>query len=225
MNGATAEAYSLVSVNAGRVRISDFKGKQAVSGIFKSPVRHPVEIGPAGVSGDEVADQVNHAGPDKAVCAYSLVHYPFWEQVLGRSIGYGAFGENFTVDALLETDVAIGDVFRVGTAEVQISQPRIPCWKLAMKWESDRLPEMAAKSGKTGFYLRVLKPGTVRAGDRLTRISRHPAGITVDEANRVMHRDKDDREGIRTLLALDGVLAASWIGMLEKRLAKLKRGE
>ncbi len=213
----------LVSVNVGQKRVSAFKGKEAVSGIFKTSVRDGVEIGPQGVAGDEVADLVNHGGPDKAVCVYSRVHYPHWESVLGQNMGYGAFGENFTVDRIREEDVCIGDEFEAGQVRVQISQPRVPCWKLAMKWGLDRLPELAAKSGKTGFYFRVLEPGIVRAGDVLKRVSRHEAGITVAEANRVMHRDKDDAAGIRALLDLRGVLADSWVAPLEKRLAKLQK--
>ncbi|WP_276351352.1 MOSC domain-containing protein [Cohnella caldifontis] len=222
MDGEIVKEFSLVSVNAGRVRNSDYRGREAVSGIFKNPVADAVVVRPSGVSGDEVADLVNHGGPDKAVCVYSLVHYPHWERVLGRPLGYGAFGENFSVDGLMEEEVHIGDVFRVGTAAVQISQPRIPCWKLAMKWGLDTLPELAAKSGKTGFYLRVLEEGTVRTGDRLKLIRAHEDRISIDEANRVMHRDKQDVEGIRRLLELREVLAGSWIGMLERRLAKLE---
>jgi MOSC domain-containing protein YiiM len=192
-----------------------------VSGIYKHSVDQPIALHAEGVHGDEVADLVHHGGPDKAVCVYSLAHYPHWEQVLGRKMAYGAFGENFTVGGLLEEDVCIGDTFRAGSALVQISQPRIPCWKLAMKWGLESLPRLAATSGKTGFYFRVLEPGTAQAGDRLIRVKRHPAGVTVAEANRVMHRDKQDLAGIRSLLDLRDVLAASWIEMLTKRLAKL----
>jgi len=211
----------IVSVNAGRIRTSVYRNRDAVSGIFKQPVSEAVAIGPQGVSGDEVADLVNHGGPDKAVCVYSHVHYPRWEGHLGLSMPYGAFGENLTLEGLREEDVRIGDVFRVGTAVVQISQPRIPCWKLAMKWGDDKLPELVAKSGATGFYFRVLEPGTLRKDDLLIRETCHPAGVTVAEANRVMHRDKHDLAGIRMLLDLRGVLADSWIVSLENRWKRL----
>jgi MOSC domain-containing protein YiiM len=212
--------FPLISVNVGQIRRSEYRGREAASGIFKHPVETAV-IRPSGVSGDEVADLVNHGGPDKAVCVYCASHYPYWEQVLGRKLAYGAFGENFSVDGLTESDVHIGDVFRVGSAVVQISQPRIPCWKLGMKLGADSMPEQVSGTGKTGFYLRVLEEGAVQPGDVLQRVDTHPDRVSVGEANRIMHRDKKDREGIRKLLNLRGVLADVWIEMLERRLAKL----
>lgn len=219
-----AETAGLISINVGRARVSTFKGKEAVSGIFKNPVAGgEAAVGHLGLEGDEQADTVNHGGPDKAVCVYSRDHYPHWEEVLGRELALGAFGENFTLQGWTEGQVSIGDVFRVGTVVVQISQPRVPCWKLAMKWGMDRLPEQVAKSGATGYYYRVLQPGAARAGQPLIRESEHPAGVTVAEANRIMHRDKDDLEGLRRLIGLD-VLAESWKQSLAKRLDRLQAG-
>lgn len=213
--------YPLLSVNIGLVRETQFKGKDAKSGIYKSRIVGAVSVHQTGLSGDEQADTVNHGGPDKAVCAYPYRHYAFWEEKLGTSLEYGAFGENFTIDELDETEVCIGDVFRIGDIELQISQPRIPCWKLAMKWGVDELPAMVRDTGKTGFYFRVLKPGAVEPGQRLVRIVADSAGITVDDANAIMHRGKTDREGMRRLLALSP-LADSWKETLTARLTRLE---
>lgn len=210
----------LMSVNTGIAQAVDYKGREARSGIYKEPAKRALRLGMTGLEGDEQADLVNHGGPDKAVCVYVHGHYPHWERVLGRTLPMGAFGENFTVQGLTEADVRIGDIFAVGSATVQISQPRVPCWKLAMKWGLDALPALVTETGATGFYFRVLQPGEVDAGD-LALVERHPAGMTVKEANRIMHEDKRDEAGIRRLLAVDA-LAASWRETLERRLAKLE---
>jgi MOSC domain-containing protein YiiM len=219
-----SNSLPLLSINRGRVQTSLFKGKQAVSGIFKQPSDRPMELSVSGIAGDEQADNLHHGGPDKAVCVYSHVHYPHWEQVLNRRLPFGAFGENFTIGSWTEADVCIGDVFRVGTAVVQISQPRVPCWKLAMKWGLDELPLLVTESGATGYYYRVLEPGIVSAGDVIVCEEKHAAGVTVSEANRIMHRDKHDIEGIQKLLHLEDVLAMSWIENLESRLSRLRAG-
>jgi len=222
MNGTVAGASGeLTSLNVGRVAIGNYKGKEASSGIVKSPVGYPLALSALGLAGDEQADLVHHGGPDKAVCAYPAEHYPYWEQALQRKLPVGAFGENFTVAGLAEADVLIGDVYEVGTATLQVSQPRQPCWKLAMRWGLDELPLLVAESGATGYYFRTLVPGEVRAGDRIALARRHPAGLTVAEANRVMHRDREDAEGIRRLLAVRE-LSASWNQTLSKRLARLE---
>jgi MOSC domain-containing protein YiiM len=214
----------LLSINRGRAQSSLFKGKEAVSGIFKESTDGSVELSVSGLAGDEQADKIHHGGPDKAVCVYSHVHYPHWEQVLNRRLSFGAFGENFTIGSWTESDVFIGDVFRAGTAVVQISQPRVPCWKLAMKWGLDELPLLVTESGETGYYYRVLEPGVVCGGDVIVREQSHASGVTVAEANRIMHTDKHDIEGIRKLLRLKDVLAMSWITTLESRLSRLLTG-
>ena len=221
MNGGDeATAYAIASLNVGAARAERYKGKEQRSGIVKTAVYGPVKLGTSGLAGDEQADLVFHGGPDKAVCVYSLLHYPHWEQVLGRSLPHGSFGENFSVAGLSEDGVRIGDTFSAGDAVVQISQPRQPCWKLAMRWGLDELPALVAESGATGYYFRTLEGGDVRAGDELRLLARHPAGVTVAEANRVMHRDKEDEDGIRAVLAVDA-LSESWRQTLTKRLERL----
>lgn len=218
---ATLPGFPLLSVNVGQVEDGTYKGKETKSGIGKSNVEHSVIVNELGVFGDEQADLINHGGPNKAICVYSFDHYPHWEKVLHRSLPHGAFGENFTVSHMNEDEVHIGDVFQVGSAVVQISQPRQPCWKLAMKWGLDELPLLVTEHGATGFYFRVLQAGEVQAGDDLMLTHRHPERISVAEANRVMHKDKEDLEGIRRLIALDA-LSTSWVTTFTKRLERLQ---
>ncbi|WP_217595785.1 MOSC domain-containing protein [Cohnella sp. GbtcB17] len=216
---ASERSYPLLSVNVGAAREAQFKGKPAKSGIYKEKALGAVAVHAEGLSGDEQADTVNHGGPDKAVCAYPYRHYAFWEERLGRSLEFGAFGENFTIDEIDESEVCVGDIFKVGELTLQISQPRVPCWKLAMKWGVDELPALVRDTGKTGFYFRVLSPGAVSPGKLILAV-RDPAGVTIEEANNVMHRGKENREGMLRLLAVDA-LADAWRETLTARLSRL----
>ncbi len=213
--------FPILSVNIGSVQSGTYKGKEAKSGIGKNGVDYALNISSLGLSGDEQADLVNHGGVDKAICVYDYGHYPHWESVLNRSLPFGSFGENFTVSRLEESVVHIGDIFEVGSTVVQVSQPRQPCWKLAMRWGLEELPLLVTESGATGFYFRVLEEGEVRFGDALTLKQLHPAGISVEEANRVMHKDKHDLEGIHRLLEVKE-LSASWVKTFTARLNRLQ---
>ncbi len=207
----------LVSLNVGKPALLIYKGREVRSAIAKKPVAETIRLDSAPLAGDEQADVVHHGGPDKAICAYFHDHYPYWEDVLGKPLTPGAFGENFTLRGATEADVRIGDTFRVGDALLQVSQPRVPCFKLSAVHERPTLEAEVTASGYTGFYLRVLRPGSAAPGDRLLLDAPHPAGVTVAEANRIMHRDKDDLRGLRALLAVDA-LADSWRSHLTNRL-------
>jgi MOSC domain-containing protein YiiM len=218
---SVSTAIPLLSLNIGSVQTRFYRGKEARSGIEKTTVDQVLSLTKLGLVGDEQADLEHHGGEDKAICVYSFDHYPHWEKVLKHTLPYGSFGENFTIERLDESEVHIGDIFEVGTAVVQVSQPRQPCWKLAMKWGLDELPILVTDRGATGFYFRVLKVGEVQTGDPLILKETHPALITVAEANRVMHKDRDDIEGIRRLLEVDE-LSASWVKSLTSRLTRLE---
>ncbi|TLS49877.1 MOSC domain-containing protein [Paenibacillus antri] len=207
----------LFSLNVGKPTTVLYKGREVVTAIAKSPVAGPLRLDAAPLPGDEQADAVHHGGPDKAICAYCYEHYPYWERTIGKPLSPGAFGENFTLLGATEDEVRIGDTFRLGDALLQVSQPRVPCFKLSARHERPTLEAEVTASGFTGFYLRVLNPGAVAAGDRLRLETPHPAGVTVAEANRIMHRDKRDAAGLRRLLDVDA-LADSWRSQLSKRL-------
>ena len=155
---------TIVSLNIGRARAGDGP-RPWRSAIWKQPVLVPLELGPEGLSGDQQANRRVHGGPDKAVCVYSIDHAPWWRETLGApEWGAGAVGENFTVTGQTETSVCLGDSYEVGTALVQVSQPRSPCRTLARRWGRPDLPKRVVQSGRSGWYLRVLRDGRVETG-------------------------------------------------------------
>jgi MOSC domain-containing protein YiiM len=155
------------SLNVGLPKEEIFDGKPITTGICKKPVSGQVTLRALGFDGDGVADKKNHGGIDKAICVYSLDHYPFWEKILGIKVPAAAFGENLSVSNLKEDDVCIGDIFLLGTAAVQISQPRQPCKTLAARYGRNDLAKLVVNSGFTGFYFRVLQEGIVEMGTPL----------------------------------------------------------
>ena len=214
----------LLSVNVGMPAEWRHGAKTVRSGILKMPVRGPVQALREGLPGDGQSDRVHHGGPDRAVCVYSHDHSGYWESQWGKPCEYGAFGENFTISGFVETDVRIGDIFRIGTAVFQVTQPRMPCFKLGMRHNRPRLPDEVLKSGFTGWYFRVLEEGTVRAGDRIERIETRDRNPTVAEAAHVNAFLRRDRDAIRRVLEADG-LSADWIEMMADRLARLDEEE
>ena len=178
--------------------------------LFKQPRPGAHWLGYEGLRGDEQADRKHHGGVDKAVCVYPAEHYPFWRTELALpELPHGAFGENFTTQGLTEDSVCIGDVFTVGAAQVQISQPRQPCWKLARRWRIKDLPAQAEQNGRTGFYFRVLRHGLVQAGDDLKLEDRPWPRWTIQRCNEVMHHLKHDAAAARGLSECPQ-LSGSW---------------
>jgi len=171
------------------------------------------------LDGDRQSDLKNHGGPDKAVCVYSFDHYAHWEAVLGRKLEPGAFSENFTLSGLRESAVCLGDSFRAGEALVQISQPRAPCTKLTSKFGNQALADLIHETSFSGFYVRVLQEGLVRAGDAFELVTRHPAGVTVEFANQVLYHQRDDLDSRRVLDVPE--LSEAWRKTLTRRLAEM----
>lgn len=189
------------------------------TGFFKKPVPGPIWLGRSNLEGDGQADLQNHGGPEKAVNAYPIEHYRVWEGVLGvTELPYGAFGENFTIHGLVEKDVCIGDVFSIGDALVQISQPRQPCWKLARRWRVKDLALKVQETGRTGWYFRVLREGAVDPGATLVLTERPCPQWNVALANEIMHHRIRDMEAARSLRECQ-FLSARWRETLEKRIA------
>ncbi len=192
-------------------------GRTWMTGFFKLPIPHRIWLSTLNLDGDGQADLENHGGLDKAVNVYPAEHYPYWVQTIGLAdLQPGSFGENFTIEGLLESDVCIGDVFEVGDALVQISQPRQPCWKLARRWGIKDLALQVQETGRTGWYFRVLREGHVQAGDSLVLLERHCPNWTVSVANEVMHHRIDDRQAAHDLA--DCVyLSSRWREKLKRR--------
>lgn len=219
-----ATSPRIESIQVGRAeQHGDFRSRDPMQGlwtsaILKSPIAGAAYVGPLGVEGDAQADLEVHGGPDKAVCAYAAVHYPFWRVELGLpDMPPGAFGENFTLAGLSEAEVCIGDAWRAGDSLVlQVSQPRQPCWKLARRWQIKTLAAQVQQSGKTGWYFRVLQPGPTESGAALTLLERPNPQWTVAEANRVMYQDRHNLESAAALAAVPG-LSESWRASMEQR--------
>lgn len=206
----------LVSLNVGTPKPLPHGEVTVASAIVKRPVTGPLRLEPEGLVGDEQADRKNHGGVDKALCVYALEHYPHWAARLGRELPHASFGENISAEGLLEHEVCIGDVYRIGTATVQVSQPRQPCFKLATRHGAPKLAIWVQESGWTGFYFRVLEPGELQAGEAVSLLDRPAHGITVSEANRAMYGG--DGEAAARMLELPE-LSASWRRTFERRLA------
>jgi MOSC domain-containing protein YiiM len=205
----------LKALNTGSARTLEVNGREIQTGIFKQSVTDALELGVLGFASDVQINRKYHGGPDKAVCAYAFEHYDFWSEVLKRELPAGSFGENFTLSGLLEDEVHIGDVFQVGSARVQISQPRQPCGTLAARFGIPNFVKQVVDSGMTGWYFRVLEPGVVRADDHLELLTR--GEVSVQAANLVMHHKNTPREKIENLLA-QPALSQAWQDQLENRL-------
>jgi MOSC domain-containing protein YiiM len=206
----------LISIQVGKPAVRGVPGSDDpmdqtwTSGIVKSMIEGPVWLGRTNLVGDGQADLVNHGGPDKAVLSYAAAHYPDWRKELERpDLPHGAFGENFTIEGLSEQAVCIGDTYTIGEdVVVQVSQPRVPCWKLARRWRMKELMALVEQSGRTGWYLRVLKEGEVRPGLAVSLVERPFPEWTVARASGVMRtRTKDRAAGA---LAAVELLAESW---------------
>ncbi|MCM3338443.1 MOSC domain-containing protein [Paenibacillus sp. MER TA 81-3] len=196
----------------------EHNGKPVLSGMVKLPVSEPTYLHPLGFDGDGQADTKHHGGPDKAVCVYAQEHYAYWEARWQRELPVAAFGENLTTEGLIEQDVHIGDIFHIGEAIVQVTQPRQPCFKLAARYKMPEVPLWMQETGYTGLYFRVLTPGLVHPGGTLERMKHDPAAVSIQYANEVMHHRRDGEEGIRRLLDVEA-LSASWRATFTKRLA------
>jgi MOSC domain-containing protein YiiM len=192
----------------------------APSSIHRGEVAGPVALGVTGFDGDRVGDPKHHGGVQKAVHAYPLAHYATWRQELPETAALmrdGAFGENLTVDGLTESDICIGDSLSLGTALVQVSQGRQPCWKLNAWFERRDMSRQVQDSGRTGWYFRVLTPGAVRAGDDLHLVARPNPDWPLDRVWRLLYRERPEAGTLRTFAALEG-LSPSWRALAEKRL-------
>ena len=205
----------VMALNVGNPEhLPGWKGRSA---ILKRPVNTPLHLGKNGFEGDSQADRLHHGSSDRAVCVYPLEHYQFWQSKLKRKLEDASFGENLSTAGLTEYEVCIGDVFKLGFAKVQVSEPRSPCRTLAVRLAQPKLEEWFAQSGLTGFYLRVLKPGMVRPEDTLELLERPVRGITIAEANRVMHMEVKNRTSALHVLT-QPALSVAWKAALEVKL-------
>lgn len=211
----------VLSVNVSLPKEVPYRGETIFTGIFKEPVEGRVALRRSNLDGDRQADLAVHGGIHKAAYVYSIENYDYWERELGRGdFAFGQFGENFTVEGMVEDKVHIGDVFRIGEALVEITQPRVPCYKLGIKMGSPRFLKTFLESCRVGFYLGVLEEGEVGAGDVIERVRSDPERVTVREACHLLYFDLDNLEGSKKALRVRA-LAPGWRRSFEERLAKI----
>ena len=212
----------LLAVNVSLPREITAKGKTVRTGIFKEPVDRRVQVETLNIVGDGQADLIGHGGEMRAVLVYSFDNYAHWETELGRTdFRFGQFGENFTVEGMLDDEIHVGDRFRIGAAVFEVSQPRVPCYKLAIKMNHDGFYDLLLQHGRPGFYFRVLKEGEVGAGDTIHRMSAHPVAISVRQMSNLLYFEKDDLDGARRALQIEA-LSPGWRQSFENRLTKAK---
>jgi len=209
------------SVNVGLPREVAWQERVVTTGIFKEPVKGPVMLRTLNLDGDQQADLTVHGGIDKAVYAYPSEHYVFWRAELpGMDLPWGMFGENFTIEGLLEDAVYIGDRFRIGEAEVMVTEPRMPCSKLGLKFGRADIIKRFLASRRTGFYLAVAREGIVDAGDAINLIGREQAEISVADITRLHAFEKNDATTLRRAIEVEA-LPESWKGYFQHQLEKL----
>lgn len=218
----------LVSLNVGLPREVIWWGQKITTGIFKHPVKGRVALRKLNLDGDRQADLTVHGGEYKAVYCYPLTHYDYWKEELpGQEFGAGAFGENFTTEGLTEDSVHLGDRFSVGSAEVVVTQPRLPCYKLGVKFQSDDMVKRFFASRRMGFYVAVTREGDVGSGDEINVIARDPNAVSVSEIIRLYAErryDNSDVTSARKALQV-AALPESWKEHFRARLAKMKAKE
>ncbi|HET9410215.1 MAG TPA: MOSC domain-containing protein [Candidatus Sulfotelmatobacter sp.] len=208
----------VLSVNVGMPREVIWNGTPVLTGIFKEPVRGPVRVNRLNLAGDRQADLTVHGGPAKAVYGYPVEHYEYWQRELPEiRLFWGIFGENLTTEGLSEENLCIGDRLKIGSAVLAVTQPRMPCYKLELKFGRGDMIKRFAESGRSGFYFSVIKAGEVSAGSEVEIVSRDANQVTIAELNDLLLGRKHDPGLIQRTLNVD-VLPDYWRANLVQRL-------
>jgi len=210
----------VLSLNVGLPREVTWQGKRVTTGIFKEPIQERVMMRTLNLDGDQQADLTVHGGVSKAVYAYPSEHYNYWRSELpGMDLSWGMFGENFTTEGFLEDAVYIGDRFRIGETDFMVTEPRMPCYKLGIKFGRADIIKRFLASRRTGFYFAVMREGMVGAGDDVELIEREQQEISVADITRLYAFDKDDVKSLRRAIQVEA-LPESWKGYFQHRLEK-----
>jgi MOSC domain-containing protein YiiM len=210
----------VVSVNVGLPREVEWRHDLVATAIHKAPVEGPVAVKRLNLHGDRQADLSVHGGPEKAVYVYPSEPYQFWRDELpGFTLPWGAFGENLSSEGILERNVRIGDVLRIGTAELVVTQPRMPCFKLNVRFQRSDMVKRFLRSGRSGFYLAVLKEGQVQAGDSVVMMPTTELAVTVAEVAALYTTQRDNRDLMQRALLTPG-MPEGWRGWFRERLAE-----
>ena len=212
----------IISINVGRPQLVIWNGEPVSTGIFKEPLAGRVMLRTLNLDGDRQADLTVHGGPEKAVYAYPAEHYDVWKRELpDMELPWGMFGENFTTEGMSETEINVGDKFRVGSAELMATQPRMPCYKLGIRFGRTDIIKRFLMSERSGIYFSVLKEGEVGAGDEFELLEKNASGVRVVDVTRLYSSDKKNVDLLRQAIASDA-LPSSWREYFQKRLEGLK---
>jgi MOSC domain-containing protein YiiM len=196
----------ILSINVSLPKEIDFEGQKVTTGIFKEPVEGRIMLRTLNLDGDKQADLTVHGGPDKAVYAYPIEHYEFWRKVYpDMEMPNGMFGENFTIEGLMEIDVNVGDIFRIGSSKVVATQPRMPCYKLGVKFGRMDVLKKFLASGRSGIYFKVLKEGEVGAGDLIVRIKNDTNRVGIGDIARLYANDREDIKTMRRAVKVEAL--------------------
>jgi len=208
----------LMSINVGLPRDITWRGKSVRTSIWKGPVEGRVRVSRLNLDGDQQSDLSVHGGVDKAVYAYPSEHYSYWRSQLGDpNLSWGAFGENFTTEGLQENQLHIGDRIQAGSAEFIVTQPRMPCFKLGIRFDRPDMVKRFLQSKRSGFYLAVLQEGEVAAGDPIELVERQESGLTVTDIVNLYTVDSENQEILRRAVGLTA-LPESWREYFRQRL-------
>ncbi|HVI70787.1 MAG TPA: MOSC domain-containing protein [Pyrinomonadaceae bacterium] len=208
----------IISLNVGRPRLVMRNDEPVSTGIFKEPIAGRVMLRTLNLDGDRQADLTVHGGPEKAVYVYPSEHYAFWKLELpDMDLPWGMFGENFTTEGMFETEINIGDIFRIGSAEVMVTQPRMPCYKLGIRFGRTDIIKRFLASERTGFYLSVLKEGEVGVADEFELVDKNTSGVRVVDVTRLYGSDKQNVDLLRRAIATEA-LPDNWRDYFQKRI-------
>jgi MOSC domain-containing protein YiiM len=208
----------VVSVNVGQPREVLWKGTRVLTSIFKNPVNSPVDAKTLNLHGDRQADLNVHGGPYKAIYGYPSEHYPYWRGELPQAdLPWGAFGENLTTEGVLEDQLHIGDQLRIGSALVMVTQPRMPCYKLTIRFDRDDMIKRFIDSHTSGFYFSVVEEGQLAAGSSIELVQRDPGGVTVADITRLYYNHGRGESGLLQQAIQLEALPASWRDYLRER--------
>jgi MOSC domain-containing protein YiiM len=216
-------AMQLMSVNVALPRTVAWKGRTVLTGIFKTPTHGRVRVRTLNLEGDRQADLSVHGGPDKAIYVYPSEHYDYWRgEFPDMELPWGMFGENFTTIGLLEGAVNIGDTLRIGSAMAMVTQPRVPCYKLAAKFGREDIVKRFLASGRSGFYLKVMQEGEVGAGDAIELMSRDGHAVTVEDVAN-LYRDGPDQVSLLQRVVQVEALPENWRDHFQQQMDQLQR--
>jgi MOSC domain-containing protein YiiM len=210
-------AGKILSVNVGRPREFEYNGRPARSAIWKSPVVGRIAVRGVNLAGDDQADRRAHGGPDKVVYAYAVEDARWWEQQIGRSLEYGEFGQNLTTEGIEVNDAIVGERWQIGATVLEVSEPRIPCWRLGVRMNDKMFPRQFTEALRPGTYLRLIVEGSVAAGDEVRVVERPAPGLTIRDVFRIYTRDRDEVPRLLTVPRMSESWKRWAVDWLEKR--------